>query len=217
LFCNPDFEIDENDENFKLRNPSGKRGIENSFKDKEYFVDSDNEYKEQDTTFLGNYTDINKYHQESTKTRTKKYIDKELMNSYYYDVDDKWNNDCFKHRNQESNTTAIVQGVNKTVMKNVTCESFGDFEQQEKAFNIGLGDIKFDISGNDVRREEVSLSIGERINQTGKHGSLSGKQSRNFDKSNNNEKIKVKGCASRREAMYVPMHLNKNRTKTGNV
>ncbi|GAX14342.1 ribosome biogenesis protein ENP2 [Fistulifera solaris] len=157
LFTNPDFEIDEEDEDFKLRNPSGIAAV----KRKQNNLDSDNSDSEADE-------DIRNNEKESTYQEHQSAIEASDNDSCSSDSDEDTGfrggkvrgeaYDEMKQLGKKKGTSKLKAGTKKTKLSMYEAEDLGS----SNAVQLGLG------SGNaqektKKRLNELNMPLSKRL------------------------------------------------------
>jgi ribosome biogenesis protein ENP2 len=214
LFNNPDYEINEDDINFKLRNPSGvqRRQTEDNDMDSD---DEDNYYKNGDNEgdFTSTFQKVNNDDEEESWGGNDNNSDDDIdkMESHYEDDDDSDDEDGFnakvrgenyeevKAMSRQSNSASrtmkkkILKTKEKKSKKNVMYEADAYDEYNTDSIEIGLGSSSSQILKK--RQKEISMSIEDRLRME-------------KDKTSNfvgeTKRMHVKGEGATKEVTYIP-------------
>lgn len=196
LFSNPDFEIDEEAEDFKLRNPSGiaakrvnnDRDMDSDQEDDEVGFDPlEREISSQDTIedeYQQSDSDEDGF--EGGRVRGEEY---EMATS----------NSVTEKMDKKENSTK-----KKKKKKNVKLNMYvaDDYIDGDKALDVGLGSA---LHTHNKRKNDLSLSMAERLESQSEPGSIETKR------------LKVKGQGSSKEVTFIPRSSKKKNGDPENV
>lgn len=225
LFNNPDFQIDEEDINFKLRNPSG---VADSKRDVDDDMDSDRDEDESDGEDGGAAAFEDTYDDDEVVTGFKRASDDEGANAYGDDGSEsdagRWSSsddddDEIRGENYEEvkaleraskkkkkskkvaekkKTGARSKDKKAKVKKNIMFEADDYGGSAGDALGLGLGDTSA-TSKAKRRREEISLPLEQRLQKQRDEAKYMGET----------KVMKVKGEGSSKEVSYVPRDIRK--------
>mmetsp|Transcript_8123 Transcript_8123/g.10319 ORF Transcript_8123/g.10319 Transcript_8123/m.10319 type:complete len:824 (+) Transcript_8123:98-2569(+) len=211
LFNNPDYQIDEQDINFKLRNPSGVQATKRA---KYEDMDSDNENSDrndnsdEDSVDVGISSGFRKVESDDDAGWGSNH-DGDVSDEYQSDSDD----DGFRGSKVKGENYDEIKGIErklrkkkdkkskkKKVKKIVMYEADEYDDSGDVAVKIGLGDTDT-TTAMKLRRDEIGMSLGDRIKLKEEKSNIIGETRR----------IKVKGKGTMKEVSYVPKDALKKR------
>lgn len=198
LFSNPDFEIDEEAEDFKLRNPSGIAASKRRRNDLDSDDDSGDDDENDDD---GQPVGFNRVADDEQPSEDDSQGSEDDDSDSDSDEDGfagaKVRGDMYKEMKQKKQRDA-KPGKKKKISKAVMYEA-EDFESStNEAVRIGLGDSS---AGSRVRQrhEELNMTLEERLAVKEKQNSIVGEATTVF----------IKGEGASREFTYVPKDARK--------
>ncbi len=200
LFNNPDYEIDEDDINFKLRNPSGVKDTKNKVDDD---MDSDDG---DDDDIAADFKKVQSEDEESWGGES----DDQNIDEGYGDDDNDSDLDGFRgakvrgenyeelmkierHASKKKIKKKVDKKEKKKSKKNIMYEADDYADGGTDAIQIGLGSSKSEDT-LEKRRKQINMSLEERLK-------LEGSKSSNIGET---RLIKVKGEGATREVTYTP-------------
>ena len=225
LFNNPDFQIDEEDINFKLRNPSG---VADSKRDVDDDMDSDRDEDESDGEDGGAAAFEDTYDDDEVVTGFKRAGDDEDDDAYGDDGSEsdagRWSSsddddDEIRGENYEEVKALERASKKKKKAKKAPEKSKKSARSKEKkakskknimfeaddygggagdALGLGLGDTSATYKAK-RRREEISLPLEQRLQKQRDEAKYMGET----------KVFKVKGEGSSKEVSYVPRDIRK--------
>ena len=208
LFSNPDFEIDEEAEDFRLRNPSG---VATSKIRNDRDMDSDQEDDYDDIENNLGASGFSKTRDEDEKWGSESDND-EGDNEYHYDDSDSDEDDGFQggrirgelyeNKRGPSKEKKKKDGKkNKTKKKkkrNIMYEADDYMGSGTNAIDIGIGNVSAQEEAS-KRKKEMSLSMAERLQLQSEESKFIGDAKR----------LKVTGQGSVKEVTFIPKATRK--------
>jgi len=188
LFSNPDFEIDEEAEDFKLRNPSGIAAKRvNNDRD----MDSDQEDEDDEVGF------------DPAERSSQDMIEDE----YHQSDSDEDGFEGGRVRGEEYDTVTSKPSTKKkdkkAKKKKAKMYVADDYIDGDKALDVGLGSSA--LHTHNKRKKDLSLSMAERLESQSEPDSIETKR------------LKVKGQGSGKEVTFIPKSSKKKKVDPENV
>jgi len=205
LFSNPDFEIDEEAEDFKLRNPSGVASTKvRNDRDMDSDQDDDDDDDEGDNLDASGFTKINN---ENEKWGSES-DDDEGQNDYYDSDSDedgfqggKIRGELYENNRKSSKDKKkkdVKKNKAKKKKKNVMYEADDYVGGGANAIDIGIGNVSAEADAN-KRKKEMSLSMAERLQLQSDESKFVG----------DTKRLKVTGQGSVKEVTFIPKATRK--------
>ncbi|KAL3765415.1 hypothetical protein ACHAWU_002333 [Discostella pseudostelligera] len=203
LFDNPDFEIDEDAEDFKLRNPSGvsAKKVRNdrdmdSDQEEDDYDDDDGRFEKEigavgdDSERWGNGSDDDdEYDGEESESDDDGFRGGKIRGEAY---DKSISKSSEKKKKEKKNAKAGEATTKRKKSKNIMIEA------DDSAVDIGLGNTLAESEEN-KRKKEMSLSMAERLQMKSEQSKFVGETKR----------LKVTGQGAVKEVTYVPQSAQK--------
>ena len=210
LFSNPDFEIDEDDINFKLRNPSGVADSRNVANDDDMDSDRDesDENAEKEDSFndddvVTGFTRAGSSEEDNSDGESVRWSssdddDDEIRGENYEEV--KALEKSEKRQKKEAATKVKVGRTEKPfkAKKNVMYEADDYGGGESDALGLGLGDALANTKAK-RRRDETNLSLEQRLKKKEEEMLYKGET----------RIVKSKGEGSSKEVSYIPKDTRK--------
>lgn len=205
LFSNPDFEIDEEAEDFKLRNPSG---VASTKVRNDRDMDSDQEEEEDDDDGANLDTSgFTKINNENEKWGSES-DDDDGQNDYHDSDSDedgfrggKVRGELYEDKRKSSKDKkkrdAKKKNANKKKKKNVMYEADDYVGGGANAIDIGIGNVSTEADVS--KRKEMSLSMAERLQLQSNESKFVG----------DTKRLKVTGQGTVKEATFIPKATRK--------
>lgn len=204
LFSNPDFEIDEEAEDFKLRNPSGVASKVRN--DRDMDSDQEDDYNDDDEgDFDAN--GFTKIHDENEKWGSESDDDDGYNDFHDSDSDEdgfqggKIRGELYESKHKSSKDKKKKDAKKKKAKKkkkNVMYEADDYVGGGANAIDIGIGNVSSE-SDAIKRKKEMSLSMAERLQLQSEESKFIG----------DTKRLKVKGQGSVKEVTFIPKATRK--------
>lgn len=201
IFTNPDFQINENDEIFKLRHPSGLAASKKRRND----IDSDEDDDDTDND-ASNTTGFNRIDEEviphvdeesevDTDSDEDGFAGAKIRGEMYDEMKSMQRSKNGSKKTQKTDNLSVIKKV-KTVLYEA------DDVDTKDAVDLGLGDSSA-ASRIRQRSKEMHMSLGDRLKQKGTEGKATSEATSVF----------VKGEGASREIKYLPLDVRKKLMK----
>jgi len=202
LFSNPDFEIDQEAEDFKLRNPSG---VASSKVRNDRDMDSDQEDDDNDDEGDFDASGFTKISNENEKWGSESDDDDGQNDFHDSDSDEdgfqggKIRGELYENKRKSSKDKKKKDAKKKKAKKknkNVMYEADDYVGGGANAIDIGIGNVSADAS---KRKKEMSLSMAERLQLQSEESKFVG----------DTKRLKVTGQGSVKEVTFIPKATRK--------
>jgi len=202
LFTNPDFEIDEEDKNFKLRNPSGIAASKKRKNDLDSDNEDDDDEQSQDLTMeQAGFSRVSN----SDQLDEDETSEDESIDDSDEDGIGKVRGDLYDEMQQNKAAKKNKTKKSKKGRKAVMYEADNMGSSVTDAVGIGLGDSSAN-SRVKRRKEELNMSLAERLKAKASENSFAGEATT----------VYVKGEGASREVSFIPQDSRKKSDQTEN-
>lgn len=197
LFTNPDFEIDEEDENFKLRNPSGMAALKTRKNDLD--SDDEDEISEQSENLKMEKVGFHRVQDSSNSEDDTGDSEEDTSDDSVGEVRGPMYN-VMKRRGTNKARTNESAKTKKAVMYEADTAAGTSITD---AVGIGLGDTASNLRAK-RRTKELNMSLAERLNVKADERKLMGEATT----------VYVKGDGASREVSFIPRDSQRKSEKT---